>query len=65
MDKIFKYIVAKYFFAEYAPSVKNFKHKLRGIDGNGKAKIEFSPEDKAAIKAGIKKLTEDLRKAQF
>lgn len=64
MDNIFKYIVAKYFFSEYAPTVKNVKHKLRGTDGNGKD-ISFNKEDKAAIKKGIKQLTIDLKKANL
>lgn len=59
MKDIFKYITAKYFFQDYAPNVKNYKHKLRGIDGNKKP-IEFSEQDKAEIEKGIEKLFKDL-----
>lgn len=56
---IFKYIVAKYFFQDYAPTVKQYKHKMRGIDGNKKP-IEFSEADKAAIQKGLKQLLKDM-----
>lgn len=59
MKQIFQYISAKSFFPEYAPEVKNYTHKMRGIDGNGK-EIEFTKEDKKAIKSGIRKMTKDL-----
>ena len=59
MKQIFKYISASNFFPEYAPEVKNYTHKNRGVDGNGK-EIEFSPDDKKAIKKGIRNLMKDL-----
>lgn len=58
---LFKYIVAKYFFEKYAPSVKMVKHKLRGIDGNGNA-IDFTEADKKAIEKGLSKFTKDIVK---
>jgi hypothetical protein len=61
MKEILKYLSAKYFFADYAKPVKNFKHKMRGTDGNGNP-IEFSDEDKKVIKSGLKKLLSDLIK---
>lgn len=59
MKKVFQYIAAKYFFPDYAPEVKNYTHKMRGLDGNGK-EIEFTAEDKKAVKAGIKKMAKEL-----
>ena len=61
MKQILKYLSASNFFTDYAKSVKNVKHKMRGIDGNGKP-IEFTEEDKKQIKAGIKQLSSDLQK---
>ena len=61
MKEILKYLSAKYFFTDYAKSVKNFTHKMRGVDGNGKP-IEFTDEDKKQIKSGIKQLSSDLQK---
>ncbi len=61
MKEILKYLSAKYFFTDYAKSVKNFTHKMRGVDGNGKP-IEFTEEDKKSIKTGIKHLSSDLQK---
>ena len=55
MKEILKYISAKHFFADYAKEVKNFTHKMRGVDGNGKA-IEFSDEDKKLIAFGLKEI---------
>jgi hypothetical protein len=59
---IWKYIKADTFFREYLPEIKSYKHKIRGKNGRGNH-IEFSAADKAAIKKGIKKLTDDLKKA--
>lgn len=61
MKEILKYIAAKHFFADYAKDVKNFTHKMRGVDGNGKP-IEFSEEDKKEIKAAIKQMVADITK---
>lgn len=59
MKQIFDYISAKRFFVEFAPEVKNYTHKMRGIDGNGK-EIGFSAEDKKAIKAGLRAMMKSL-----
>lgn len=56
---LFSLVVAKAFFEKYCPKVTNVKHKLRGKDGNGNP-IDFSPEDKNAIKAGVAKMAKDL-----
>jgi hypothetical protein len=61
MKEILKYLSAKNFFTDYAKSVKNYKHKMRGIDGNLKP-IDFTDEDKKEIKAAFKKLSSDLLK---
>ncbi len=61
MKEILKYLSAKHFFADYAKQVKNFTHKMRGVDGNGKP-IEFTGEDKKEIKAGIKQMAANISK---
>jgi hypothetical protein len=58
MKEILKYISAKNFFEDYCKLVKNYKHKMRGKDGNGKP-IDFTEEDKKAILISIKKMAED------
>lgn len=58
MKQILKYISAKHFFSDYASEVKNFTHKMRGKDGNGKP-IDFSAEDKKLITSGLKKMVAD------
>ena len=63
MKEILKYISAKYFFPDYASSVKNYTHKMRGVDGNGKP-IEFTEEDEKAIAIGINDLAKDAKKLQ-
>lgn len=63
-EEFFKLIPARQFFQKYAPTVRNYAHKRRGIDGNGKL-ITYSPEDKAAMKAAAKRLAEDLKKVKF
>ena len=61
MKEILKYISAKHFFTDYAKSVNNFKHKMRGVDGNQKP-IDFTDADKKKIKAAFKKLSNDVLK---
>lgn len=62
--KLFEYIKASNFFPKYAKGVSNWKHKLRGIDGN-KNPIAFSEEDEALIKKGLQKMTQDLLKRKL
>jgi hypothetical protein len=59
MKEILKYISAKHFFADYASSVNNFTHKMRGKAGNGKP-LDFSEEDKKLIAAGIKEMSKEI-----
>jgi len=59
-NELFTIIPARKFFTRYAPEVKRFYHKANGIDGN-KQPIDFSLEDQKAIKAGVKKLIQDLQ----
>jgi hypothetical protein len=61
MKDFFKYISAKHFFTDYCNEVKNFTHKMRGVDGNQKP-IDFTDADKKEIKAAFKKLSSDLLK---
>jgi hypothetical protein len=57
---IFDYIKAVKFFPNYAPSVIDWKKKMSGFNGRGN-KLDFTPQDKKQIKAGLKKLFNDLR----
>lgn len=59
--QIFEYIKAAQFFPKYAPGVENWKHKLRGKNGRGNP-LEFSVNDKAEIKKGLKKLFSEILK---
>lgn len=61
---LFNVVVAKVFFEKYCPDVKNWKHKLRGLDGNN-SPIDFSKDDKAAIKAGVKRMSQELRSMEL
>lgn len=56
---IFKNINSKNFFINYATSVKNYNHKIRGKDGNGKD-IYFSKDDIKEIKKGIGIMAKDI-----
>lgn len=58
MKEILKYLSAKNFFADYAKEVKNFTHKMRGTDGNGKP-IEFTADDKKVIATSLKEMVKD------
>lgn len=54
-DQFFKIVKAYNFFETYCPGVKNFTHKLRGVDGNKKP-IDFTDEDKEMMKKAAAKL---------
>lgn len=54
-QKLLKFINARIFFPKFAPSVTNWRHKMRGQNSYGKV-IDFTDVDKAAIKAGMKKM---------
>jgi hypothetical protein len=57
---LFEFIKASPFFQVYAPNVTNWKHKMRGTDGNQK-QISFSESDLKQIRAGLTKLFKDLK----
>lgn len=57
---LFNAIIAKHFFDTYCPSVRNWKHKLRGKDGNNNP-IDFTKDDRKAMKASVRKMASDLR----
>jgi len=61
---IWRYIKAANFYAKYAPSVKDWKHKLSGKNGRGNP-IDFTDGDKKEIKAGVKKLCKELSKQKL
>lgn len=60
MDDFFKLVPASQFFANYAPNVKRYYHKMRGIDGN-KQPITWTTQDIQDIRSGIRKLSADLK----
>jgi hypothetical protein len=60
MKQIFKYVKAAQFFPEYAPQVKQHGNKITGSDG--RRTVDFSNEDKKAIKEGLKKMVRDISK---
>jgi hypothetical protein len=59
--QLFKIIPAKQFFTKFCPDVRNYYHKSRGTDGNGKP-ITFSDQDNIQIKKGIERLSNWLTK---
>lgn len=62
MTNFFKYIVAKYFFKDYAPTVMNWKNKMAGKSGRGQP-LDFSEEDKKAIQKGFDIFYKEYKKA--
>lgn len=61
--KIFTYIKADRFFADYLPSVRNYKHKIAGHNSRGNP-LDFSEEEKREIKKGLQQLFKDLMKSE-
>lgn len=60
----FNIVPAKRFFTKYCPQVTNWTHKSRGVDGN-KRPIEFTAEDKKAMKLAVKQLVKDIANVKF
>lgn len=63
-EELFTIVTISRFFPKYAPGVKRYNHKMRGIDGNGKP-LDFSKEDKKAIKQGVKQMAKDFVKLKL
>jgi hypothetical protein len=61
---IWKFIKADNFFPKYCPSIKSYKHKIRGINWRGNP-TEFSEEEKKQIRVGLKHLLKDLLKKLY
>jgi hypothetical protein len=57
--KIFTYIKADRFFPKYCPTIKSYKHKIRGFNGRGNP-TEFSEEEMKLIEKGLKKMFKEL-----
>ena len=56
---IWNYIKADTFFTVYLPTLKNYKHKIRGKNGRGNP-IDFSPDERLQIKQALYALFTDL-----
>lgn len=63
-EEFFKIIPARQFFTKYCPQVTNYYHKLRGRDGNNKP-IDFTDEEKRAMKKAAAALGKELSKVDF
>lgn len=64
MEQFFRMVPARQFFTNYAPTVKRYYHKMRGIDGN-KQPITWTSQDREDIRAGIRRLSADLKKVKI
>lgn len=63
-DQFFSLIIAKEFFTKYCPDIPNYKHKMRGVDGNRKP-IDFTAEDKAKMRKAAEKLGGKFKDVKF
>lgn len=62
--EFFTFVPARQFFSKYCPGVRNYTHKMRGIDGNGKP-IDFTESDRSIMKEAAQALANDLYRAKF
>lgn len=60
MKQILECISAKRFFTKYT-RIKSYVHKMRGKNGVGNP-VNFSSEEKAEIKRGIVRMSNDILK---
>lgn len=56
--KVWKYIKADNLFEDYLPEIKSYKYKIRGSNSRDNP-VEFTKEEKKAIKLAIKKMLKD------
>lgn len=61
IKEILQHLNAAKFFKEYLPHIKMYKHKMRGIDGNGK-KIDFSEKEKKEIVKAVNQFARDIKR---
>lgn len=59
MSKIWKYIKADPFFADYLPHIKSHKFKMRGTNSRNNP-VDFSQDEKKQIKLALKQLFKDI-----
>lgn len=59
MNKIWRYIKADTFFADYLPHIKSHKFKIRGSNSRNNP-VEFSWEEKKQIVAAFRKMIKDI-----
>lgn len=57
---IWDYIKADSLFKDYLPEIKSYKYKIRGSNSRDNP-VDFSKEEKKAIKMAIKKLLRDAK----
>jgi hypothetical protein len=60
MKDVLSCIYAKRFFTKYT-TIKSYTHKMRGKNGVGQP-VGFSNDEKAQIKKGIVRMTNDILK---
>jgi len=63
-EQFFELVRASQFFPVHCPGVKRYYHKMRGVDGNGQP-LDFTPEDKKAMREAAKKLGKEFAKVKF
>lgn len=61
LSELKEFIKMERFFEKYCPSVKNVKHKLRGIDGNNNL-ISFTDAEKKLINKALQKFAKQIVK---
>ena len=57
---IWEYIKADSLFRDYLPEIKSYKYKIRGSNSRDNP-VDFSKEEKKAIKMAIKKMLKDAK----
>lgn len=57
---IWNYVKADAFFRDYLPEIKSYKYKIRGSNSRDNP-VDFSKEEKKAIKIAIKKMLKDAK----
>lgn len=59
-DKIWRFVKADQFFAEYLPHMKTYKHRIRGFNGRGNP-TQWTDAEKKEIQKAVMQLIKDIK----
>lgn len=60
MEKLWRFVKAEQFFAQYLPHIRTYKHRIRGFNGRGNP-TEWTEQEKHDIKKAVAQFIKDIK----